>query len=185
MTEMSVALLILPGINGSGVEHWQSHWERALPNARRVPEDDWDNPVCALWTAALERAVAQAGSNTLLVAHSLGCLQVAHWAARTRLAVRGALLVAPPDPDEPTFPSCVEGWRPLPRQRLPFPSLLVASRDDPYSKFEFSQRVASTWESQLIDPGRCGHINASSGLGAWPAGQAFLEQLARTAPPPR
>lgn len=148
-----------------------------MPNARRVPEDDWDRPVCALWTASLERAVADAGPDTVLVAHSLACLQVAHWAAATQLAIRGALLVAPPDPDDPSFPASIQGFTPLPRRRLSFPSILVASRNDPYSCFAFPERIAADWGSRLVDAGRCGHINAASGLDDWPAGKALLEQL--------
>jgi predicted alpha/beta hydrolase family esterase len=127
---MSV-VLILPGLNGSGLEHWQTRWQRKLPDARRVEEDDWDQPRCAAWVASLEQAVSRAGPDTVLAAHSLGCLQVAHWAAVTKRSVRGALLVAPPDPEGPSFPDVIQGFRSLPRAPLPFPSLLVASHDDP------------------------------------------------------
>jgi len=177
---MSVAVLVLPGLNGSGPEHWQSQWERQLPTARRVPAQDWDHPRRDDWVAALERAVGAAGPDTILCAHSLGCLQVAHWAASTALSIRGALLVAPPDPDLPSFPDTIQGFRPLPRQRLPFPSLLVASHDDPYSSFAFARHLATDWGSTLVDAGRCGHINASSGLGDWPFGQECLQRLLKT-----
>jgi len=170
-------ILILPGVNGSGLDHWQTHWQRKLPGARRVEEEDWDHPRCDLWVAALEQAVAEAGPDTVLAAHSLGCLQVGHWAATTRRAVRGALLVAPPDPERADFPDVIQGFRPLPRQRLPFPSLLVASQDDPYSSFAFAGQLAADWGSTLIDVGCCGHINAASGLGDWPFGQDCLRRL--------
>lgn len=170
-------VLILPGLNGSGLEHWQTRWERKLPHARRVQEEDWDNPRCDAWVASLEQAVAQAGPDAVLAAHSLGCLQVAHWAATTKRSVRAALLVAPPDPELPSFPDVIQGFRSLPRQRLPFPTALVASHDDPYSSFAFCSQLAADWGSTLIDAGCCGHINAASGLGDWPFGRECLERL--------
>lgn len=177
----SVAVLILPGINDSGPTHWQSIWQQALPAAHRVCPADWDHPVCADWVAALRRSVDEVAGPAVLVAHSLGCLQLVHAAASGGAGfarvVRCALLVAPPDPDAPSFPDIAVGFRPLPLAPLPFASVLVASRTDPYSSFEFSQRVAAAWGSELVDLGPCGHINAASGLGAWPAGRARLDRL--------
>jgi predicted alpha/beta hydrolase family esterase len=181
--EMSAPLLILPGYNGSGPEHWQTKWERDLPRARRVQAKDWDHPVREDWVAALEKAVAEAGPDAILVAHSLGCLQVAHWATATKRRLRGALLVAPPDPDRPAFPAEIQGFRPLPRRPLGFPSLLVASHDDPYGTLAFSRELAVAWGSELIDAGPCGHINAGSGLGDWPLGKDYLGRLLRATHP--
>jgi len=179
---MAPSFLILPGINDSGPEHWQSRWERALPGARRVKQADWDSPVCADWVAALGRAVADTPGDIVLIAHSLGCLLVVHAAAARALtpSVRGALLVAPPDPDAPSFPDIATGFQPLPLQRLPFGSVLVASESDPYSSIEFSARVAGAWGSRLVNAGRAGHLNAASGLGDWPAGRAYLDDLLTT-----
>jgi predicted alpha/beta hydrolase family esterase len=179
---MAPSFLILPGINDSGPEHWQSLWERALPAARRVKQADWDRPACPDWVATLGRAVNDAPGDVVLVAHSLGCLVVAHAVAMRALtpAVRGALLVAPPDPDARSFPDVATGFRPLPLQRLPFPSVLVASQDDPYSSMEFSTRVAEAWGSRFVNAGRAGHLNAASGLQDWPAGRAHLDELLAT-----
>jgi len=188
-----VAILILPGINDSGPAHWQSLWESSIPGARRVLQDDWDHPDCAAWVAALTHAVEMArqgkgeheeGPGVVLVAHSLGCLLVAHAAAtapsRDVLArhVRGALLVAPPDPDAISFPTDIaRGFDPLPLERLPFPSVLVASHDDPYADFTFARRVAAAWGSELVDAGARGHLNAESGLDDWPEGRRLLDRL--------
>ena len=128
---MATPILILPGINNSGPAHWQTLWERRLPQARRVVERDWDHPDRGEWVAALDRAVAEAGPAPILVAHSLGCLQVVHWAAHGARHIGAALLVAPPDPDAPGFPDVVTGFSPLPLVPLPFPSALVASTNDP------------------------------------------------------
>lgn len=177
---MSTAVLILPGIGGSGPQHWQTHWERSIRGARRVAARDWDRPACADWVAALERAVAAAGagSGVVLVAHSLGCLQVACWARATELAVRGALLVAPPDPEGPLFPTeLATGFESLPAAPLPFPSVLIASQDDPYADLGFSRRMAAAWGSRFVDAGRRGHLNAASDLGDWPEGRRWLDRL--------
>ena len=174
---MPTTILTLPGIHGSGADHWQTAWEHALPGACRVPAADWDRPVCAAWVAALEQAVADAGPDVVLVAHSLGCLQVVHFARDTRLRVRAALLVAPPDPDGAVFPVEASGFAPLPTSRLPFSSTLVASTDDPYAGWAFARRCADAWGSRLVNIGPRGHINAQSGLADWPEGQRLLAEL--------
>jgi uncharacterized protein len=181
---MSARLLFLPGIGGSGPEHWQTRWEASLPDARRVSARDWDHPVCVEWVAALEAEVALAPARLVLVAHSLGCLQAVHWAAATRLAsfVRGALLVAPPDPDGAAFPVEAVGFRPLPGASLPFTSIVVASANDPYASPEFSRRAAAGWGSILVELGHLGHINAASGLGDWSEGRRYLHALVQSRP---
>jgi predicted alpha/beta hydrolase family esterase len=171
------SILTLPGIHGSGSGHWQTLWERALSNAKRVIVPDWDRPVRTLWVRALERAVADAGPSVAVAAHSLGCLQIVHWARDTRLAIRGALLVAPPDPTGPAFPSEAIGFAPLPAARLPFPSIIVASADDPYATLTFSRQCATAWGGRFVDIGARGHINADSGLGEWPEGQRLLADV--------
>ncbi|MFT4184927.1 MAG: alpha/beta hydrolase, partial [Rhizobium sp.] len=64
-----------------------------------------------------------------------------------------------------------------PRQRLPFPSLLVASTDDPYGPSGYAKESACIWGSELVDVGPLGHINAASGLGDWPEGQALFRRF--------
>jgi hypothetical protein len=171
------SILILPGMNGSGEGHWQTAWERLLPRSRRLTGLDWDHPVCTDWAAALERSVTEGGRDVVLVAHSLGCLQVAHWAAQTQLSVRAALLVAPPDPEGSVFPSGALGFAPLPLSPLRFPSTVVASVDDPFATIQFSQRCAEVWGSRFVNIGMRGHINSASNLGDWPEGQRILSAL--------
>jgi predicted alpha/beta hydrolase family esterase len=172
--------LILPGIGNSGPEHWQSLWELTHPSFRRVAQRDWDHPEREEWVAALEAAAAEAGPDLLLVAHSLGCLLVAHWAQRSRRSVQGALLVAVPDPSSAAFPAEGTSFGPVPLQPLPFPSIVVASEDDPYGSIGHAQRCARAWNSRLVCIGPAGHINAASNLGAWPEGLELLELLAAT-----
>lgn len=172
---MTVPVLIVPGWGDSGPQHWQTLWEKANPGFRRVAQRDWQYPVRAEWVEALEQAIREA-TRPVVVAHSLGCIAVAH-CADTRLSIRAALLVAPPDVEHPDFPPIIEGFTPIPRARLAFPSVVVASRNDPFSDFERSRALAQAWGSRFVDAGTCGHINADAGYGPWPLGEGLLAEL--------
>lgn len=178
---MTPTTLILPGLFDSGPDHWQSHWVRHDPACRRVEQDDWATPRCADWADRLDAAVAAADGPVVLVGHSSACAMVAHWAAAAPAAhlarVRGALLVAPSDPEGPRFPAGPTGFAPVPGARLPFPSVVVASTDDEYVTAERARRYAGAWGSRFVDAGARGHLNGASGLGAWPEGAALLEEL--------
>ena len=175
---MNSTVLILPGIGNSGPEHWQSIWEKDNPAFARVQQRDWDRPVCSEWLDVLERSVSRAGANVVLVAHSLACALVAHWAVRTNLEIKGALLVASPNPDGPGFPKEAVGFSPLPLKPLAFPSIVVASSNDPYGSLEFAMSAATAWGSRFVNIGPAGHINSQSGLGEWNEGMSLLQQLA-------
>ena len=125
-------ILIVPGLYNSDPDHWQSHWERDFPAAERVDQTDWERPALGDWTISLAEAVRQR-PGAILVAHSLGCALVAHLAQVTGgRGIGGALMVAPADVNrEGPAGRLLTGFSPIPRQRLPFPSLVVASRDDP------------------------------------------------------
>jgi predicted alpha/beta hydrolase family esterase len=170
-------VLILPGYDNSGPGHWQSLWERAHPEYVRVQQRSWTAPVCDEWVAALDAALVAAPAPPVLVAHSLGCLTVAHHALRHRRPVKGALLVAPPNADDPTFPPIVKGFRPIPRQPLPFPSILVASDDDWHMNPEDARTLAGAWGSRFVLLARAGHINTDAGFGPWPDGERLLAEL--------
>jgi predicted alpha/beta hydrolase family esterase len=179
-------ILTIPGLDGSGPDHWQTLWEAELPNCRRVEMPDWAKPNRAEWVESLDQAIAAAQSPTILVAHSLGCLTVAWWAKekwqlRWDGQVLGALLVAPPCVEGECATERIVDFRPAPRTTLPFPTLLVASRDDPYASIATSQRFAAMWGSELIDAGNAGHINAASRLGRWEHGIGLLAGLAAAA----
>jgi predicted alpha/beta hydrolase family esterase len=167
----------VPGIGNSGPRHWQTQWERQHPGWQRVQQRDWDHPVRTEWLQALETAVAGSSAPVVLIAHSLGCLLVAHWGQQPSVPVRAALLVAPPDPQGPAFPSAARGFETVPSDRLPFPSLVVASCDDLFGSVAYARRCAADWGSAFVEAGAIGHINAESDLGKWPAGFALLEQL--------
>ena len=171
-------VLILPGWQDSGPLHWQSLWQAQFGYAR-VEQHDWMRPLRGDWIARLEDVVLSADEPVVLVAHSLGCVLVAAWASHTRNAhrVKAALLVAPGDAEREALRPVLGSWSPIPLQPLPFSCTLVASHDDPYCSFERAQGFASAWGATLVDAGAAGHINADSGLGDWPQGQALLNQL--------
>jgi predicted alpha/beta hydrolase family esterase len=168
-------IITLPGLGGSGETHWQTLWERADARVTRFQPLSWDQPDLADWEQSLERAVARCATPPLLVAHSLSCLLVAHWATRFSSAIAGACLVAVPDPDGVNFPIEAASFRPVPDGALRFPSLIIASTNDPYGALDVTQQRARDWQSGLVVAGALGHINASSGLGDWPQGRALLE----------
>lgn len=177
---MSRPVLIVPGIGNSGPEHWQTRWQQYHPAYVRVPFADWDTPDRRDWVATLDATVRELGADTVIVAHSLGTLAVAHWAAGyagRKAPVAAALLVAVPDPDGPNFPPQARHFKPLPLQALGFPSVLVASDNDPYSNPVYSAAIAQAWGSRFISIGSHGHVNAASGLGDWAQGQALLAEL--------
>jgi predicted alpha/beta hydrolase family esterase len=167
--------ITLPGIGGSGEEHWQTRWERADSRFKRFQPPDWDKPDIEDWVAALERSTQAANGAPVIVAHSLACLLVAHWAHRSSMRIAGAFLVSVPDPAGPKFPAEAASFANVPTIALPFPTLIVASENDAYGTIEFSRRRADEWRASLIVAGALGHINASSNLGDWPQGRALLE----------
>jgi predicted alpha/beta hydrolase family esterase len=172
--------LIVPGIDNSGPDHWQTRWEERRDDCARVELGLWDRPHRNTWVNNLNAAIRSAGRPVVLVAHSLGCHAVAWWNALERPddgKVVGALLVAPPKVDGLTADSRIDEFAPLAREKLRFPSLLAASRDDPYVSFKQAKRMARTWGSRLVDVGWLGHVNALSGIGDWPFGEFLLERL--------
>jgi predicted alpha/beta hydrolase family esterase len=183
-TSGATPVLVIPGLHNSGPDHWQSHWEAALPNAHRVEQSDWDRPTLAEWVESLVLAI-RAHPGALLVGHSLGCALIAHVAhLRGRRGIAGALLVAPADVNrEGPAGRLLQGFGPMPRGRLPFPTTLVASRNDPYGSFELSQALAYGWGSEVVDLGAAGHINVEAGYGPWREGQGLLDGLVERSRP--
>jgi predicted alpha/beta hydrolase family esterase len=181
----SPLVLTVPGLDGSGRMHWQTLWEERDGRARRVDMGDWARPNRNMWVNRLNLAIHKANRPVILVAHSLGCLTVAWWAHYEQPTygdpVIGALLVAPPDVDGPLQEPRLQGFAPTPLGPLPFPSMVVASRDDSWGSLDHSERLATFWGSKFVDVGEAGHINADSGLGAWEDGRRHLSRLARQA----
>ena len=174
-------ILIVPGYKGADENHWQSRWEQKLSTARRVQQIEWTKPVRDDWVRTVAEAVNEAERPPVIVAHSLGVAAVVQAVPLFTRPVAGAFFVAPPDvSDETIRPKHLLTFGPYPRDPLPFPSVVVASRNDPYSRFEPAEDAAGTWGSLFIDAGESGHLNGDSGHGPWPEGLlTFGKFLAR------
>ena len=174
-------ILTVPGLGGSGPAHWQTLWEQGRTDTIRADLGCWTSPRRNAWVTRLDQAIRTARAPIILAAHSLGCLAVAWWAALDGQTwgwpVAGALLVAPPDVDRADVRPELADFGPSPRLLLPFPSILVASTDDPYACAQRSFDMARDWGSHFVDAGALGHLNAASGIGWWQEGQALLDRL--------
>ncbi len=183
MRSRDTTILIVPGLGDSGANHWQTRWQAKLPRARRVEQVSWDRPTRPAWVAAIRAALAGSAQPVVTVAHSLGVIALV--AALTEDApapVAGAFLVSPPS--EATIraiPAIDPAFAATPTAPLPCPSVLVASRNDPYARYEDLENMALDWGSRLVDAGEAGHVNADSGHGPWPEGlmtfAGFLNKL--------
>lgn len=192
MRTSDVDILTVPGWSSSGPDHWQSRWERTLKTARRVEQDNWVEPEREAWVGRIIENVVQSSRPVVLVAHSLGVAAVAHVATRIPKGfMSGAFLVAPADVDNAANWPDTEGFKldgagsgfaPLPLSALPFPSVLIASSNDPYCSVDRAKALAEGWGSTFVEAGDVGHINGASGHGPWPEGVlrfgSFLQTLA-------
>ena len=178
-----VTRLIIPGLGGSEHGHWQHWWLTRDRDASLVEQDDWANPDVAAWTGRLARAVRE-NPGAILVGHSLGAALIPHLAvAHPELNIRGALIVAPADADEsPALRDIARGFAPIPHRALPFPSILVASTNDPYLRIERATKLAAAWGARFLHVGESGHINTASGYGPWPGGLQLANQLENALP---
>ncbi|WP_430433864.1 RBBP9/YdeN family alpha/beta hydrolase [Methyloversatilis sp.] len=164
------SVLVVPGLNGSGPEHWQS-WIEPLLGATRVEQADWSQPDIDLWSARVADAVRLAPGRVWLVAHSFGCLASAVAAQTVAERIAGALFVAPASPDKFGISERI------PATPFPFPAVVAASRNDPWMKFLAAASWAERWGAQLVDLGDAGHVNTESGHGAWPEGLELFRRL--------
>ena len=180
---VATPVLIIPGLGGSGPDHWQSRWQARLPEVHRVEQVDWDKPDRGGWIASLDQAIALAKSPPILVAHSLSCALVACWGAAHARPIHAALLVAPADVDSDTHtPPEAHVFRPVPMRRLPFPTIVVASSNDPYVAIARATKMAEAWGAKLVEIGDAGHINTAAGHGEWPEGERLLRRLQAAKP---
>ena len=176
----AVVPLIVPGWRDSAPGHWQSLWAGRLPGARRVVQGDWVNPARAGWVETLARCVLEAPAPVVIVAHSLGCIATVHLPREVALRIHAALLVAPADPERR---AALSDFAPVPCERLPFRSLVVASSNDPYCPARLAGAYARAWGSEFLRLPDAGHINVESGHGDWPLGLALLQSLMAPASP--
>ena len=181
-------VLIVPGLRDHVPQHWQTLLASQLPRVRTVTPMGRDNLDCQARIDAIEQAAAAIDGPIIVVAHSGGVIAVVHWARMTRRAVRGALLATLADFDQPLpdgYPSCESlegaGWLPVPRNALPFRSIVAASRNDLLAHPERVAAFARSWGSELVDLGEVGHLNPASGFGEWPQAVSLINELDATA----
>ena len=171
-------ILILPGLGGSDPGHWQLRWAERMSSAAIVEQAEWFEPDLDDWVQTIDQACRLTTRPVVLVAHSLSVTAVVHAAPRLPNNVRGAFLVAPTDVElSPAAPEETHGFRPIPRDPLPFPSMVVASSNDPYVTVDRAVEFATCWGSDFHLAGEAGHINITSGHGPWPEGLLMFTRL--------
>ena len=187
-TAAKPTVLIVPGLRDHVAQHWQTLLAERLPRVHTVPPMGRDDLDCTAKVEAIERAAQAIDGPLVIVAHSGGVVMLMHWAHRTQRAVRGALLATPPDFEQPMpagYPSIealrAGGWLSVPRARLPFPSIVAASRNDPLGRYERVAELAHDWGSRLVDLGEVGHLNPDSGFGNWPSVENYIDHIALAA----
>ncbi len=168
---MDPTYVIIPGMGGSGPDHWQTRWEKDLPNTHRVIQRDWDQPILMEWVMKLEQDLAEIEGPKVLIGHSLGSIVTVEATYDQPDMIKGALLVAPPDL------AAMEGAGEMPMHKMPYPSILVASENDPWVSVERAEEFARAWGSEFVNIGQAGHINAESKMGDWYQGQFLLREL--------
>ncbi len=170
-------ILTVPGLFNSGPNHWQTYFERQLPNIHRIHQRDYDNAVCAEWIDTIDSEVQKHGDDVVLVGHSCGSIAITHWAKKYPRKIKGAMLVGPSDVEHPNFLKNAVGFKPVPLEKLPFPAVVVASSKDPYVALERAEYFAKCWGAKLVNIGPAGHINTESGHGEWTEGVEILKNL--------
>ena len=170
-------ILTLPGIGGSGPQHWQSLWEKEY-GFTRIEQQEWETPFRDEWVANIQKAVSKYDpKKVVLVGHSAVCSAIAKWAERYQTKIKAALLVAPADPEAQTFPQGAMGFSPIPLIKLPFPSIVVTSTNDFFVTVDRAKQFAEAWGSEFVNIGEAGHINVASGFGDWDEGLEILKKL--------
>ncbi|MDD2799727.1 MAG: alpha/beta hydrolase [Bacteroidales bacterium] len=167
-------VLIAPGYGNSGKNHWQTLWQNENPEFIRIEQNNWLEPNADEWISSIEESVSAIGSGCVIVAHSLACVALIIWANKTKLKIKGALLIAPADSESSEFKLKADGFSQIPKKQLPFKSIVISSSNDQFCSAERAQFFASQWGSQFFNLGELGHINAESNIGAWNEGRQFL-----------
>lgn len=180
-----VTVLFVPGLRDHVAEHWQTLLAAVIPGSVTVEPLTEDRLSREARVKALDEALSGIDGDVVIAAHSAGALMVANWALAPTRNIRGALLVTPADvenPLPPGYPSYddlkANHWLPIPREPLPFPAIVVASRNDPLAQFEKIAGLASAWGAELHDAGDVGHLNPAAGYGRWDGALPLLERLA-------
>lgn len=175
---MTTNYFIVPGLGNSGPEHWQTFFEKSGNNFQRINQQDWDSPRCEDWISTIDKTVSNYDLSTVvLIGHSLGCSTIAHWAAKYKRQIKGAMLVAPSDLEAPQYTFPATGFAPIPLDKIDFKTIIVASADDVWVSLERAKLFAESWGSEFINIGNAGHINVASGFTNWQEGLEILKRF--------
>ena len=167
---------IIPGLGNSGAGHWQTILENSSDAYARILQEEWDAPEKNDWIATIDKTLENVDTaQIVLIGHSLGCAAIVHWAQHYERPLKGALLVAPSDPEAPQYTFPAKGFDPLPTDPLPFKSIVVASENDPWVSIDRACYFADSWGSQFINIGEAGHINVPAGYGKWDEVEGYLK----------
>lgn len=172
-------IITVPGLNGSGADHWHTHWEREFPSLKRVEQEDWDHPDMQTWVDRLEKTLLMYQDKPIiLIGHSLGCGTIVHAVNQGKVkGVTAAFLVAMPDIDREDFPKECVGFSPVPKLELPFYSVMIGSEDDPYISIDVLKDWAKILRCEFINVGLRGHIGTAANLGEWEEGQLLFDSF--------
>ncbi|MFT3857200.1 MAG: alpha/beta hydrolase [Aquabacterium sp.] len=184
-------VLIIPGLHDSGEGHWQTWLQAHYPRAVRVVQNDWHTPDLDAWAASIDATVQDPRHDQVqwvAVAHSFGCLALAHHLAHAspRHGIDGhgdrdghsghvcaALMVAPADPVKFQIEDR------LPRHPLGIPLNLIGSENDPWMPLSRARHWAMQWRAVFQSLGAAGHINVASGFGPWPLARHKVDHMLR------
>lgn len=174
-------ILIIPGLNDSGPDHWQTRWQTKLSTTRRVKQKDWQRPCRYDWEAGVMFAIEESVRPVVMIAHSLGVIAGLFALQECHEKIAGAFFVAPPSEAAILEIPVIDcEFLPIPRHHLPFPAVMVGSGNDPYADYQFTKDLAEELGAKFIDAGPAGHINVESGHGPWPEGLlAFAHFIAK------
>ena len=173
---MKTNYLIIPGFGNSDEAHWQTYFEKQLPNCARVIQLSWNKPTCTEWVNSINEAIMQHNPlSVVLISHSLGGIVIANWVKKFNIKIKGAMIVAPPDIENPWQDLGLESFTPIPLQKFSFPTVVVGSLNDHWATKETTEHFAQNWGSKLIFLNDAGHINTTSGYGAWEEGLRILK----------
>ena len=174
-------ILLVPETEHDDPGLWAGRWAVKREDCRRVDLGVWGAPLRNTWVNKLNLAIYRANRPVVLVAHGLGCVTVAWWAEYEQPAfgdpVIGALLMAPPDVDRPGLDPRLARLGSCPRKELPFPSYLVASRNDPRCSYRTALSLARDWGSHFAYVDEIGQFDGHGGLSEWDEGERLLARL--------
>jgi predicted alpha/beta hydrolase family esterase len=180
---MPSAFLMLHGLGGSGPGHWQRWLADRLRGAGHLvqfpdlPQPHVPDP--AAWDRALAAELAALdGDERVVICHSLSCLTWLAASERLERPVDRVVLVAPPSAAAgltellPFFPITATAAGVARGARH---TRLVCSDNDAYCP-EGASRLYGEPLGLPVDlhPGG-GHLNVDSGLGPWPAIEAWAQ----------